>query len=515
MKILTAKQMYEADQATEAKEGITSIDLMERAASQVYQWIDRRLQKSDVPIYIFCGIGNNGGDGMALGRMLIENGYNTHCYVVNYSDKRSKCFLINYDRYKNTTKEWPKLLKGEHDFPELTNEGIIVDAIFGIGINRPLDGWVKKLVQHINAAGAFTLSIDVPSGLFTDDPTPDFDAVIKANLTLTFQAPKLAFFLPETAGFSQSLEVLDIGLDQNYLQTTPTNAHLILKNEARLMYKPRKKFSHKGTYGHALIIGGSYGKMGAVTLALKAGLSAGAGKVTAFIPKCGYEILQTAVPEAMVLTDSESEKVTTFPDTHDFNAIGLGIGLGTDKSTAAGFETFLKTNKTPLVIDADALNILAANKKLLKLLPKNSILTPHPGELERLMGDWKNDFEKLEKTKALSKSIDGVIVIKGANTITVYQDHLYINTTGNPGMATAGTGDVLTGIITGLMAQGYDSLVAAVFGVYLHGSSGDLAVQHTGYNSLIAGDLIEYLGDAFITLFQQEEAPAPPKEEGK
>tara|TARA_R110000850_G_scaffold277086_1_gene422375 strand:- start:107832 stop:109379 length:1548 start_codon:yes stop_codon:yes gene_type:complete len=515
MKIFTAKQMYEADKATEAKEGITSIDLMERAASQVYAWIDRRLQKSDVPIHIFCGIGNNGGDGMALGRMLIENGYNTHCYVVNYSDKRSKCFLINYDRYKNTTKEWPKLLKGEHDFPELTNEGIIVDAIFGIGINRPLDGWVKKLVQHINAAGAFTLSIDVPSGLFPDAPTPDFDAVIKANLTLTFQAPKLAFFLPETAGFSQSLEVLDIGLDREHLQKTSTNAKLILKNDAMAMYLPRQKFGHKGTYGDALIAGGSYGKMGAVTLATKACLRAGAGKVTALIPKCGYEILQTAVPEAMVIVDKEDNQLTHFSVALETTVIGMGIGLGTAEETLTGFEMFLSDQKAPMVLDADALNLLSQNKKLLKLIPEKSVLTPHPGELKGLIGTWSDDFEKLSKTKALSKKTDSIIVIKGANTITVYQDNLYINTTGNPGMGTAGTGDVLTGIITGLMAQGYDGLVAAVFGVYLHGSAGDLAVQHTGYNSLIAGDLIDYLGDAFITLFQQEEAPSPPKEEGK
>ncbi|MEX2349642.1 MAG: NAD(P)H-hydrate dehydratase [Flavobacteriaceae bacterium] len=511
MKIFTAKQMYEADKATEAKEGISSIDLMERAALQVYAWIDRRLQKSDVPIHIFCGIGNNGGDGMALGRMLIENGYNTHCYVVNYSDKRSKCFLINYDRYKNTSKEWPKLLKGEHDFPELTNEGIIVDAIFGIGINRPLDGWVKKLVQHINAAGAFTLSIDVPSGLFPDAPTPDVEAVIKANLTLTFQAPKLAFFLPETAGFSQSLEVLDIGLDREHLQQTPTQAKLILKNDAKAMYLPREKFGHKGTYGHALIAGGSYGKMGAVVLATKACLRAGAGKVTALIPKCGYDIMQTAVPEAMVIVDKEDNQLTHFSVALETTVIGMGIGLGTAEDTLAGFEMFLSNQKASMVLDADALNLLSQNKKLLKLIPEKSVLTPHPGELKGLIGSWSDDFDKLSKTKALSKKTDSIIVVKGANTITVYQDNLYINTSGNPGMATAGTGDVLMGIITGLMAQGYDGLVAAVFGVYLHGSAGDLAVQDTGYNSLIAGDLIDFMGDAFLELFRVEEPPSPDK----
>lgn len=498
--------MYEADKATEAKEGITSIDLMERAARQAFEWIDNSLKGSQVPIHIFCGIGNNGGDGMALGRMLLSKGYSTHCYVVNYSEKRSKCFLINYDRYKNITKVWPKLIKGTHDFPELTNEGILVDAIFGIGLNRPLEGWVKELVQHINKANAFTLSIDIPSGLFIDAPTPDFEAVIKANLTLTFQAPKLPFFLPETAGFTQSFQILDIGLDPEYLFKTPTEAKLILKNDAQGMYLPRRKFDHKGSYGHALIVGGSYGKMGAVTLATKACLRSGTGKVTACIPKCGYSTLQTAVPEAMVITDENENQITQFPTTEGFQAIGIGIGLGTHKETANGFEDFLKNQKALLVLDADALNLLSEQKALLDLVPPKSVLTPHPGELERLIGNWKDDFEKLAKTKKLSKKLDSVIVIKGAHTITIYQDNLYINSTGNPGMATAGTGDVLTGIITGLMAQGYDSLIAAVFGVYLHGSAGDIASQHQGFNSMIAGDLIDFLGEAFLELFRTEEA---------
>lgn len=513
MKIFTAKQMYEADKATEANEGITSIDLMERAAQQVFQWIDTQLQGAQVPIHIFCGIGNNGGDGMALGRLLIQKGYNTHCYVVNYSDKRSKCFLKNYDRYKNTTKVWPKLLTGENDFPQLSSEGIIVDAMFGIGLNRPLDSWVKKLVQHINKVNVFKLSIDVPSGLFIDAPTPDAEAVIKTNLTLTFQAPKLAFFLPETAGFTQNLEILNIGLDAKYLQQTPTEARLILKQDAMRMYIPRQKNGHKGTYGHVLIAGGSYGKMGASTLATKASLRIGAGKVTAFIPKCGYNILQTTAPEAMVITDDTETHITNFKLPEDFQAIGVGVGLGLDSETAKAFESFLSNHKHPLVVDADALNLMGENKNLLKLLPKKSVLTPHPGELERLLGSWTDDYDKLAKAKELSKKQDIILVIKGANTITVYQDNLFVNTNGNPGMATAGSGDVLTGIITGLIAQGYDPLIAAIFGVYLHGSAGDNASQRQGFNSMIASDLIDSLGTAFLDLFKKEEEP--PKQAGK
>lgn len=506
MKIFTAKQMYEADKATEAKEGITSIDLMERAAQQVFVWIENRLQGSQVPIHVFCGIGNNGGDGLAIARMLLNKDYNVICYIVNYSEKRSPCFLTNFARLKENNKVWPKQIKEEHDYPELSNEGIIVDAMFGIGINRPLDGWVKGLVNHINQIGAFILSIDVPSGLFVDAPTPDFDAIIKANLTLTFQAPKLAFFLPETARFSQALEILNIGLDPEHLQQTPTEARLVLKQDAMKMYIPRGKFGHKGTYGHALIAGGSYGKMGAVTLAAKACLRAGAGKVTTLIPKCGYNIIQTAVPEAMVITETTENQITQFSIPGEFQAIGVGPGLGTHLETAKGFKSFLSDCKIPLVLDADALNLMGENKKLLELVPEKSVLTPHPGELQRLIGSWKDDYDKLAKVKKLSKKRDVIIVIKGAHTITVYQDNLYVNTSGNPGMATAGSGDVLTGIITGLLSQGYDPLISAVFGVYLHGSGGDIASQHLGHNSIVAGDLIDFLGDAFLELFRKEEA---------
>ncbi|HLU51516.1 MAG TPA: NAD(P)H-hydrate dehydratase, partial [Flavobacteriaceae bacterium] len=461
MKIFTAKQIYEADKATEAKQQISSIDLMERAADQVFQWLDQRLQGAQVTIHIFCGIGNNGGDGMALGRMLLNKGYSVKSYIVNYSEKRSKCFLINYGRYKNTTKDWPLMMKSEQDFPTLNPRDIIVDCIFGIGLNKPVDSWVKKLIMHINKVKAFVLSIDVPSGLFVDTPTPDKDAVIKATATLTFQAPKLVFFLPETNQFSETLEIIDIGLDEQYLAETPVEANLILKNEVKSMYLPRDKFSHKGNFGHTYIIGGSYGKIGAVSLAAKSALKSGAGKVTAYLPKCGYSIIQTSIPEAMVITDAGENSINDFSLPEDITHIGIGPGLGTEKETVKGFLSFLKKLKTAMVIDADALNILASNKKALSDVPPLSILTPHPGELERLIGKWENDFDKLQKTKSFSKKYDVIVVIKGAHTITVYKDHLFVNTTGNPGMATPGSGDVLTGLITGLIAQGYQPLIAA------------------------------------------------------
>lgn len=518
MKIFSKEQIYEGDRLTAQKQNITSAELMERAGIQIFNWLHLRMQGAQVPIHVFCGIGNNGGDGLVVARHLITHGYNVKTYIVNYSDKRSKDFLINYERIKETTKEWPSILKSAADFPQIHKDDIILDAIFGIGLNRPIVEWVTQLFIHFRASKAFTLSVDIPSGAFTDRVAESEDAVVWANHTLSFQSPKLIFFLPDTARYSLQWEVLDIGIDREFLFQTQTDAILIGKHEVLPMYQPREKFSHKGTYGHSLIIGGSYGKMGSVLLASKAVLASGAGLVTAFIPNCGYTAIQSALPEAMVITDKDSELITEINFDIEPNVIGIGVGLGTDAKTVTAFQNFLKQNKLPLVLDADAINIISKKKTLLKLLPKQSILTPHPKELERLIGKWNDDFDKLDKVKSLSKKHDLIIVIKGANTITIYEDIAYINTTGNPGLATAGTGDVLTGIIAGMIAQGYLPLQATLFGIYLHGRSADIAIEDYGYQSLMASHVIETLGEAYIDLFRQPEQPPEqeaPQDESK
>lgn len=502
MKIFSAQQMRMADEATMISEKITSLELMERAATQIFNLIHSKLQGSPVFIHVFCGLGNNGGDGLVVSRLLVEHGYNVKTYIVNFSDNRSKDFLINYDRLKEIAKDWPVQLKSEEDFPELKREDIVIDAVFGIGLNRPLVSWVVSLLKHINGSRCFTLSIDIPSGLYSNKAPDDPDGVIFADITVTFQLPKIIFFLPQTGMYTQDLEVIDIGLDRNFLLENPGIGILISKNEVVPLYRPRHKFGHKGTYGHCMIIGGSYGKMGSIVLATKSALRTGAGMVTSYIPECGYEILQTAVPEAMVIADSDDELEEI---TLDFKpaAIGIGIGLGTSEKTVKALGKFITENKSPLVIDADGINILARNPEFLKELPKNTILTPHPKELERLLGVWEDDFDKIEKTKAFSKQYDCIVVIKGANSITVFEDQLYVNNTGNPGMATAGSGDVLTGMITALLAQNYAPLHAAVFGVYLHGSSADIAIQKTGFEGLIASEIIDHIGPSFLELFKR------------
>ncbi|WP_299781144.1 NAD(P)H-hydrate dehydratase [uncultured Formosa sp.] len=514
MKIFSKEQIYEGDRLTIKKQNISSADLMERAGTSLFNWLDLRLQGAPVPILVFCGIGNNGGDGLVLARHLVIHGYNVKTFIVDFSDKRSPDFLQNYECLKETTTDWPVSIHTVDDFPEITNNDIIIDAVFGVGLNRSISDWVVTLFKHIKASGALTVSVDIPSGLFTDRIPKHEDHVVKSNFILSFQTPKLVFFLPETSKYIEQWEALDIGIDPEFLQNTETEAEILGKFDVLPMYKQRDKFAHKGTCGHSLIIGGSYGKIGAVQLACRSALVAGAGLVTAFVPKCGYIPLQTAFPEAMVITDTGKKIITNIEYTIKPTVIGLGIGIGTAKETEQALQNFLKTNIVPLVIDADGLNILSKNRNLLKHLKEDTILTPHPKELERLIGVWEDDFDKLKKTKAFAEKYKVLVLIKGANSIAVYKDKLYVNSTGNPGLATGGTGDVLTGIITGLVSQGYTALEATCFGMYLHGKSADIAVETKGYQSLIASDVTDYLGQAYLDLFEQTEISSEqPKQE--
>lgn len=504
MKIFSAQQIYQADKSTIQKEQITSDALMERAATQLFEWLHSRLRGTQVNIQLFCGIGNNGGDGLVLARKLHENDYSIKVHVVNYSEKRSEDFLLNLERLKDV-KVWPDFIKSGSSFPKISPNDIIVDAIFGIGLNRAPDDWVGNLIQHINGSRAFTLSVDVPSGLPMNRGPWSKEYVIRASYVLSFQVPKLVFFLPETGVYLNQWEILDIGLDQDFLNKTETDFELIGRPEIVPMYRPRLKFSHKGTYGHSVIIGGSYGKIGAVQLATNACLSVGSGLVTAFVPKCGYDSLQTAVPEVMVLTGSREKNITEIDIPFEPTVVGIGMGMGLDDDTVSAFVSFLKKSTKPMVIDADGLNILSQNPEMLNDVPELSILTPHPKELERLIGHWDSDFDKLQKAKVFASKYNIVLVIKGAHTITIFNNKGYVNTTGNPGMATAGSGDVLTGMITGLLSQGYRSVEAAIFGVFLHGLAGDLEVSSKGYEALKASGLVENIGSAYSELFRQPE----------
>ncbi len=500
MEILSAEHIYKLDQATIQSEGITSFDLMERAATACFERIQDILSGFRGNVKVFCGVGNNGGDGLAITRLLIQEGYNVSPYVVDFSEKRSKDFLLNYDLLKDL-KIWPEIINEATDIPEISNEDIVIDAITGIGLSRVFEGMLEDLTIKINKSKAFVISIDVPSGMFIDKfNSKSAENVIESDLVLTFQYPKLGFLLPDNASYIKHWEILDIQLDKSPISNFDVHYHFIQQSDIQSVYKQRQRFSHKGTYGHVLLIGGSYGKIGAISLASKASIKSGSGLVSVLVPSCGYEILQVSNPEVMVEVDNDRE-------IHNFNyhvnptAIAIGPGLGTSSKTKDGFSKFIKSNKKPLVIDADALNILSQNKELLAYLPKQTVLTPHPKELERLIGTWSDDYEKIEKVKTLSNKHHVVVLVKGANTMIVDGEEVFFNSTGNNALATGGSGDVLTGIIASLLGQGYSARQSALIGVYLHGLTADLAFQELGFESFIASDIINYLGKAFIETF--------------
>lgn len=511
MKILSAQQLYEADQVTLKKGKIASTDLMERAATLCFEWIHNRLQGNAIPIRIFCGTGNNGGDGLVIARHLKQHGYNVFTYIINCSNKRSPDFLTNYERLKEIG-VWAEMITCKSELPKISENDMLIDAIFGLGLKRSPEDVLKQTIQFINASKAYILSIDFPSGLFSDRPVIDKAAVVRSYHVLTFQTVKLAFLLPDNREYIHSWEILDIGLDRVYLDKVKTDYSLSIKSELKKLYKFRDNFSHKGHFGHALIIGGSYGKMGAVSLATKAALTIGSGLVSAFIPRCGVEILQISNPEVMVETDAENQLENFKPSTKA-TVVGVGVGMGTSSETALGFKTFLKTSKLPMVIDADGINLLAKNKTQLTSLPPISILTPHPKEFERLVGPWKDDFEKLKKLKAFSKKHKLIIVLKGLYTAIAYQGKVAFNSSGNPALSTAGSGDVLTGVITGLLAQGYTAINAAMLGVFLHGRTADLAMEKFTYETFTATNCIDYLSNAYIDLLKKDPPIiVPPKE---
>lgn len=506
MKILSATQLKQADQVTIEKGEMSSADLMERAATLCFQWIHNRLNGSSVQIRVFCGTGNNGGDGLVIARHLKQHGYNVTTHVVNCSNKRSKDFLTNYDRLKEIG-VWPDMVTCKTELPELSENDMIIDAIFGLGLTRPPEGVIKEVIQHINASNAYVLSVDVPSGMYAEKSIEDKQAVVRAYHALTFQTPKLAFLVPENQEFLISYSVIDIGLDAEFVFKAKAAAFTVEKQDVLPMYKPRTAFSNKGNFGHVCIVGGSYGKIGAIALAAKAALHIGSGLVTAYLPECGYTALQTAVPEVMVATDGTKE-ITEISLEFEPTAIGIGVGLGTAETTFKAFKKFLEQNTTPLVIDADAINLLSKDKKLLELVPAGSVLTPHVKEFERLNGPSANDFDRLDALKSLAYKLKSVVILKGRNTAIAFGETLFFNQTGNPSLATGGTGDVLTGMITGLLGQGYTAFEATVFGVYLHGLTADVAMKDLTYETFTASNCIDYLPEAFKELFRREQ-PQP------
>ncbi|MBE9509238.1 MAG: NAD(P)H-hydrate dehydratase [Bacteroidetes bacterium] len=497
-KIFFSKQVKGIDQYTISNEPIPSINLMERAAGTVFQWILNRYENTK-KVKIFVGPGNNGGDGLAVARMLAGKKYPVGVYWVKFTKNCSMDWGINFQKLKDQGIAYTEVLTQTDNKPQINADDLVIDAIFGSGLSRPLEGFPAEIVDYINASGANVISIDIPSGLFGEDNSGnDPNHIIKASYTLSFQFPKLAFFFLDNEEFVGEWSVLPIGLHQEIINSTNTNYYYLTGSFIKSKLKVRSKFSHKGTFGHTLLISGNYGRMGAAVLASRACLRTGTGLITTHVPRKGYDILQNSVPEAMISMDESDIVFSGITDMDQYNAVGIGPAIGLKDNTQKAFRELLKTINVPLVIDADGINILGENKEWLQQLPKNTILTPHPKEFERIAGKTSDGYNQMQRLVEMAEKYQIFIVLKGAHTAIASPDRLcYFNTTGNPGMATAGSGDVLTGIILALLGRGYSPGDAAVTGVYLHGLAGDRAAKITGEESLIANDIIDYLGTAF------------------
>ncbi len=497
MKIFNSSQIAQIDGYTIANEPVSEADLIRRAGRKVFEWLKENLPKGR-EIYIFAGEGNNGNDAITLATLLARKEYDCRLYLINGKKMRSSLRkeLLGEIYIFGSVKIFD--ISTADDIPVIPDDVYVFDGIFGTGLNRAPQGLYCNVIDAINSSGARVISIDLPSGLFTEDnPDSHTRSIIEADYTLTFEFPKLCLFFKENYRYVGQWEILNIGLNQWIIESVETPFHMVTPQEVGEVFVKRDKFSHKGDYGHALIVGGSYGMGGAAVLAAKAAMRAGAGLVTAHIPRLLYDIMQITVPEVMCSVDKSDTVFTSVEDIKKYKAVAVGPGLGKDPRTAEALKELFIKIEVPLVVDADAINLVSGNSELLKELPANSVLTPHPGEFRRLVGESKDSYQEILKQIEFSQRHNVIVILKQAHTtISTPDGSLYLNSTGNPGMATAGSGDVLAGIIAGLLAQGYQPKTAAIIGVYLHGLAGDIAASKGSERSLIAGDITDCLGKA-------------------
>lgn len=498
MKFFHTSTIKKLDAYTIEHEPIASIDLMERAARVLTDAILERY--AGCRFAVFSGPGNNGGDGLAVARMLAVTGCAVQVWLIDPKDRLSTDCAVNFLRLRESGVE-VQLVQDTFSMPSFDKNVIIVDALFGSGLNKPVrEGIFVSVINGINASGCRVVAVDMPSGLLGEDNHPLTGVVVSATDTLTLHFPKLSLLMPENAPFVGNISILDIGLSQEWIDREPSPLHFTDEKEIKALLKPRGRHAHKGNFGRALLIAGSRGMAGASVLAARAALRSGVGLLTVHVPVCNNVIVQSSVPEAMTSIDSNECCFSDDIDVSKYNAVAVGPGLGQGKESEAALLCLIGNCTAPMVVDADALNILSRNKEWLYRLPAGSVLTPHPGEFERLFGKATSRYQAIESVRAVARDCGIVIVLKGAYTTIIAPDgNIYFNSTGNPGMATGGSGDVLTGIILALLAQGYEGVDAARMAVYMHGLAGDLAVSELGETALVAGDIVNYLPKAWLS----------------
>ena len=504
MKIFPSSTIKKLDAYTIEHEPIQSIQLMERAAHALTEAIINRWDNG-TPVTVFAGPGNNGGDALAVARMMAEKGYKVEVFLFNTKGELSPDCQANKELIEIMDEITFHEVSTQFAPPALTEDHLVIDGLFGSGLNKPLSGGFAAVVKYINASPATVVAIDIPSGLMGEENTFNIRAnIIKADVTLSLQLPRLAFLFAENAEFLGEWELLDIHLSEEGIEELDTDYEMLEVEEIRSLINPRKKFAHKGNFGHALLIAGSRGMAGASVLSARACLRSGVGLLTVHAPICNNDILQTSVPEAMVEQDASETCFAVPTDTDDYQAVGIGPGLGKAGDTEAALLEQIESCQTPMVVDADALNLVGEHRSYIGRLPKGSILTPHPKELERLVGKCQNSYERLTKACELAQSAGVHIILKGAySAVITPEGKCWFNSTGNPGMATGGSGDVLTGVVLALLAQGYATETAARLAAYVHGLAGDIARKKHGAMGMTAGDIVDCLPLAWRMLEEE------------
>lgn len=499
MKIFSTRDIRGIDRYTIEHEGITSLELVERVAEAITIEITSRWRPTRHTI-IFAGPGNNGADALTVARMLIEQGWRPRVILFNIGGNRlsKECAACRDMLLESAPDADFTEVTARMDFPDIQRGHIVIDGIFGSGFHGEMSRAYQLLIDRINDAHATVVSIDVPTGLSGDwNPNSVNRYIIHATLTLAVQFPRMAFFMADNAELVGEWKVLDIGLSAKAIAATPSQFFLVERRDVRMALRPRKAFSSKADYGTAALFAGSYGMMGAAVMSARACLRSGVGKVCVCAPKCGFNIIQTAVPEALYQYNKGEIVITDMTPAHEYDAIAVGPGIGTAAETLTALEDFIGRRTKPVILDADALNCIAMRPNMLNSLPVLSVLTPHAAEFDRLFGEHHSDEERLRTAIEKAETYKIFIILKGHHTAIVRPDgKIYFNSSGTAALATAGTGDVLTGMLASFMAQGYKPEIACILAVYLHGEAGRLARDEHGTYGVIASDVCDNIGRA-------------------
>jgi ADP-dependent NAD(P)H-hydrate dehydratase / NAD(P)H-hydrate epimerase len=499
-KVLTGKQVKEVDLQTIRRGNITSAELMEQAAKAFVKIFCRRYDDTH-PVIVFCGPGNNGGDGLAISRLLLKKHYAVTTWYIHAAEY-SHDFRVNLEKLLKTNKQRVKIIDGTGQLPVIKKNSILIDALFGTGLNKPVTGTAASVIEWMNEQDATRVAVDIPSGLTDALPFPQ-SPVVQSGVTITFQLPKQALMLEDNRDYINEFEIADIGLDEEAIAAQPCNTFFIESADIKKILKPVKRFDSKWSNGHAMLIAGSYEKTGSALLAATSCMRSGVGLLTVHTPRTAKDIFNIALPEAMIQPDVHENIITSVSIDGRYSAFGIGPGIGTDELTVQAFIGFIHACNKPVVIDADGLNIIAANKDLLSHLPEQCILTPHEKEFDRLTQNHITHYHRIETQRDFSVKYKCIVVLKSAyTTISDTEGNIFFNSTGNGGMAKAGSGDVLTGVVTAFLAKGYTVLDTALCAVYVHGMAGDVAARKPGKIPMKAGDITEHLPKVFKRLME-------------